>query len=66
VDANASRITQEMLLAAAQTIADMTPQGDLVPSPLDRDVHKAVARAVARKAIEQGIARADFVPYADG
>ncbi len=66
VDANATRITHEMLVAAAYTIADMTPQGDLVPSPLDRDVHKAVARAVARKAIEQGIARADFVPYAEG
>ncbi len=66
VDANASRITHEMLVAAAQTIADMTPQGDLVPSPLDKDVHKAVAKAVAQKAIEQGIARADFVPYADG
>src|SRR5512142_815163 len=66
VDANAPRITHEMLVAAMQTIADMTPQGDLVPSPLDKDVHKAVARAVARKAIEQGIARADFVPYAEG
>ncbi len=65
VDANARRISHEMLMAAAQTIADMTPQGDLVPSPLDKDVHRAVARAVARKAIEQGIARAEFVPYAD-
>jgi malate dehydrogenase (oxaloacetate-decarboxylating) len=66
VDANASRITHEMLVAAAYTIADMTPQGDLVPSPLDKDVHRAVAKAVALKAIEQGIARAEYVPYADG
>ncbi len=66
VDAYASHISDEMLMAAAQTIADMTPQGDLVPSPLDKDVHRAVARAVALKAIEQGIARADFVPYAEG
>ena len=65
VDAAAQRITHEMLVAAAQTIADMTPQGDLVPSPLDKAVHRAVARAVAKKAIEQGIARAEFVPYAD-
>jgi malate dehydrogenase (oxaloacetate-decarboxylating) len=65
VDANAPRITHEMLMAAAQTIADMTPQGDLVPSPLDKAVHRAVARAVAMKAIEQGIARAEYVPYAD-
>src|SRR5512138_639115 len=66
VDANAPRITHEMLLAAAHTIADMTPPGDLVPSPLDKDVHMAVARAVARKAIQQGIARAEYVPYAEG
>ena len=63
VDANAPRITNEMLLAAAQTIADMAPPGDLVPNPLDKKVHLAVARAVAQKAIDQGIARADYVPY---
>ena len=66
VDANAPRITDEMLMAAAQTIADMTPPGDLVPSPLDKGVHRAVAKAVALKAIEQGIARAEYVPYAEG
>lgn len=63
VDANASTITREMLVAAAFTIADMTKPGDLVPDPLDKDVHKAVAKAVARKAFEQGVARADYVPY---
>jgi malate dehydrogenase (oxaloacetate-decarboxylating) len=65
VDANAPRITHEMLVAAAQTIADMTPPGDLVPSPLDKEVHRAVARAVAMTAMEQGIARAEYVPYAE-
>ncbi len=65
VDANAPRITDEMLMAAARTIADMTPPGDLVPSPLDKAVHRAVAKAVALKAIEQGIARAEYVPYAE-
>lgn len=40
VDANAPRITHEMLVAAAQTIADMTPAGELVPSPLDKGVHQ--------------------------
>jgi len=66
VDAYAPRITHEMLVVAAHTIANMTPQGDLVPSPLDKDVHRAVAKAVALKAIEQGIARAEYVPYAEG
>jgi malate dehydrogenase (oxaloacetate-decarboxylating) len=65
VDANAPRITHEMLLAAAETIAAMAPPGDLVPNPLDKGVHHAVARAVAEKAYEQGIARADYVPYVE-
>jgi malate dehydrogenase (oxaloacetate-decarboxylating) len=65
VDANAPRITHEMLVAAAETIAAMTPTGELVPSPLNKRVHQAVARAVAEKAYEQGIARADYVPYVE-
>jgi len=65
VDSYAPRITHEMLVAAARTIAGMTPPGELVPSPLDKKVHLAVARAVAETAMKQGIARAEFVPYAD-
>ncbi len=65
VDANARRISHEMLVAAAGMIADMTPPGDLVPSPLDKAVHRAVARAVALKAMEQGLARVDYLPYGD-
>lgn len=63
VDTYAPRITHEMLIAAMQAIADMTAPGDLVPSPLDKRVHMAVARAVAETAIRQGIARAEYVPY---
>jgi malate dehydrogenase (oxaloacetate-decarboxylating) len=65
VDAHAPRITHEMLVAAAETIASMTPPGELVPNPLDKKVHHAVARAVAEMAIKQGIARADYVPYVE-
>ncbi len=65
VDSHAPRITHEMLLAAAETISAMTPPGELVPSPLDKKVHRAVARAVAETAIKQGIARAEYVPYVD-
>ena len=65
VDAHAPRITHEMLLAAAETIASMTPPGELVPSPLDKEVHKAVARAVAETAIKQGLARAEYIPYVE-
>jgi malate dehydrogenase (oxaloacetate-decarboxylating) len=39
------RISHEMYLAAAETIADMTPADELVPNPLDIKVHQAVARA---------------------
>jgi malate dehydrogenase (oxaloacetate-decarboxylating) len=63
VDSQASRITYEMYLAAARSIADHTPADELVPNPLDKDVHKAVARAVAKVAVEQGLARSDSVPY---
>lgn len=65
VDADAVRLSHEMYLAAAQALADLTPAGELLPNPLDKSVHQEVARAVARKAIEQGLARAEFVPYAE-
>lgn len=64
-DSMARRISYQMYLAAAQTIAEVTPADELVPNPLDKKVHQAVARAVARKAIEQGLAQADFVPYTE-
>jgi malate dehydrogenase (oxaloacetate-decarboxylating) len=65
VDSYATHISYEMYLAAATAIADQTPPDELVPNPLDKNVHKAGARAVARKAIQQGIARAEFVPYVE-
>jgi len=65
VDTYAPRITQEMLLAAARAIANCTPSGDLVPNPLEKKLHREVARAVALKAVEQGLARAEYVPYLD-
>ena len=66
VDANAPRITDEMLIAAMEVLVRMTPAGELTPNPLDKKVHLEVARAVALTAIRQGIARADYVPYAEG
>jgi malate dehydrogenase (oxaloacetate-decarboxylating) len=65
VDANAPRITNEMLRAAADVLVRMTPVGELMPNPLDKKVHREVARAVAQTAMKQGIARADFVDYAE-
>jgi malate dehydrogenase (oxaloacetate-decarboxylating) len=54
LDAGARRFTDEMLVAAAETIADLAGDADLVPDPLDPAVHEAVALAVARAARESG------------
>ncbi len=66
VDANAPRITHEMLIAAMNVLVNETPAGELLPNPLDKKVHHEVARAVAETAIKQGIARAEYVPYVEG
>jgi malate dehydrogenase (oxaloacetate-decarboxylating) len=65
VDSRAPRITDEMLIAAVDVLVRETPSGELMPNPLDKKVHRAVARAVAETAIRQGIARADYVPYVE-
>jgi len=44
--ANAKCFTDEMLIAAARSIAGQASGDDLVPDALDRKVHKAVAAAV--------------------
>jgi malic enzyme len=51
-----------MKLAAARAIARLTRQSRLVPDPLDREVHRAVARAVADAARQEGLARPERVP----
>ncbi|HYW93768.1 MAG TPA: malic enzyme-like NAD(P)-binding protein [Gammaproteobacteria bacterium] len=38
--------SNEMFLAAARTLAELAPEHELVPSPLDPAVHEAVAEAV--------------------
>ncbi len=63
VDTYARQISHEMYLTAAETIADLTPPDELVPNPLDKEVHQAVTRAVARMAIKQGLARTIDLPY---
>ncbi|TWT55061.1 NAD-dependent malic enzyme [Rubripirellula amarantea] len=62
LDVRASRINQEMKIAAACAIADIIPENDLhpeyiVPSVFDRRVAKLVASAVAQAAIDTGVAR---------
>jgi malate dehydrogenase (oxaloacetate-decarboxylating) len=65
VDANVPRITREMLMAAAEAIAAFARPGEIVPQPLDKALHRSVARAVARVAVEQGLNRDDLTGYFD-
>jgi malate dehydrogenase (oxaloacetate-decarboxylating) len=65
VDADVPRITREMLIAAAETIAAFAAPGEIVPNPLDKALHRAVARAVARVALAQGLNRDDLTGYFD-
>jgi len=65
VDANVPRITREMLIAAAEAIAAFAKPGQIVPDPLDKALHRSVARAVARVALSQGLNRDDLTGYFD-
>jgi malate dehydrogenase (oxaloacetate-decarboxylating) len=57
LDARASEINEPMKIAAARALAELAPEGELVPDFMDREVHRAVAAAVARAARESGVAR---------
>jgi len=47
LDARATDINMAMKLAAAEKLAELAPQGSLLPDALDKEVHKEVAKAVA-------------------
>ena len=55
----ASTINTEMLIAAAEALAQATHPGELSPSPIDIEVHRKVAYAVGRAAVESGVGDAD-------
>ncbi len=50
LDAKVPRITSDMKRAAAETLASLTTDGELLPDPLDHAVHEAVATQVAAAA----------------
>ena len=58
----AEEITLEMKLAAAEAIADLTHESELVPDALDPNVHERVATAVRDAAIEDGAAQMHKAP----
>ncbi|PRO64327.1 NAD(P)-dependent malic enzyme [Alkalicoccus urumqiensis] len=62
LDVNATHINEEMKKAAVQAIAELVGPGDLhedyvIPGPFDKRVAPAVAKAVAKAAMETGVAR---------
>jgi len=57
LDAKARKINYEMLKAATLAIAGAANEGELVPSAIDSKMHLAVTHAVARAAVESGLAQ---------
>ncbi|MFY9213217.1 MAG: NAD(P)-dependent malic enzyme [Tissierellaceae bacterium] len=62
LDARAKDINEEMNIAAAHAIAGMVSEDELsedfvIPNALNKDVAKAVAKAVKQAAIDSGVAR---------
>ena len=65
LDVRASDINEAMKVAASRAIAGLVENVSeecIIPSPLDRRVVPAVAEAVARAAIETGVARVPLDP----
>lgn len=65
LDVRARDINEEMKMAAARAIARLAEpisEESIIPSPFDRRVVPKVAEAVARAAIESGVARVEIDP----
>ncbi len=71
IDSRATRVYDEMLIAAADAIAGLVPAAELsrdriIPRVIDLRVGPAVAEAVANAAVALGVAQADIDPAAVG
>ncbi|MGZ4106625.1 MAG: malic enzyme-like NAD(P)-binding protein, partial [Tumebacillaceae bacterium] len=69
LDTRATTINEEMKIAAAFAIAELIDEQDLtpdyvIPSPFDPRVAPSVAAAVAKAAMETGVARVKVSPEA--
>jgi malate dehydrogenase (oxaloacetate-decarboxylating) len=58
----ADQITPEMKIAAAEVLASLAADSELVPGALDPVVHQQVSDAVQDAAIQSGVARLDRAP----
>lgn len=54
IQSHARRMTRPMFIAAAEAIAQHTPEKELIPDPLDPVLHDAVAKAVQKAAVHSG------------
>jgi malate dehydrogenase (oxaloacetate-decarboxylating) len=62
LDTKARRFNTEMYLAAAEAIARLAQDEEVVPDSLDPRVHLSVAKAVAKAAVRTGVARVEPLP----
>lgn len=60
LEVQARQINIAMLVAAAEAIVRASPDRELVPSALDPELHRQVAKAVALAAVKTGVAR--YIP----
>ena len=60
--AGAGEINVEMKLAAAETLAKLAKESNLIPDTLDQSVHEQVADAVREAAMKSGVAHLDRTP----
>jgi malate dehydrogenase (oxaloacetate-decarboxylating) len=51
MEARAEKFTMEMLMAAAETLAEMVPEGELLPEMMDTATHMGVVAAVKEAAL---------------
>jgi malate dehydrogenase (oxaloacetate-decarboxylating) len=56
IEARSRVINQDMMIEAARLIASRTEPGELVPSPLARELHDAITASVVRHARNTGMA----------
>jgi malate dehydrogenase (oxaloacetate-decarboxylating) len=52
LDAAARSITIEMMMAAAEALANIVPEGELLPEMMNPATHQAVAAAVRSAAVK--------------
>lgn len=67
LDVHATRINEKMKIAAVEAIAELITETELnedyvIPNPFDARVAPAVAKAVAKAAMESGVARIEVDP----